>query len=64
MEKRPLDIWCVRLNSACPPENQMGYIAFDPQLYGKIREKMRKNPAGKSDFVVDQEWAGRMYAEE
>ena len=46
------------------PENQMGYITFDPRLYGKIKKKMRKHPAGKCEFVVDQEWAGRMHAEE
>lgn len=48
------------------PENQLITIAFDSELYDKIKEKMlKKNAAsGNMDFVVNREWAEKQMAED
>lgn len=48
------------------PENQLITIAFDSELYDKMKEKMlKKNAAsGNMDFVVNREWAEKQMAEE
>lgn len=48
------------------PENQLITIAFDQEMYGKIKEKLlKKNAAsGNMDFVINREWAEKQMAEE
>ena len=48
------------------PENQMISIAFDQELYDRIKEKMlKKNAAsGNMEFVVNREWAEKQMVEE
>ena len=48
------------------PENQLITIAFDQELYDKIKEKMlKKNAAsGNMDFVINRAWAEKQMAEE
>lgn len=48
------------------PENQMISIAFDSELYDRIKEKLlKKNAAsGNMDFVVKRAWAEKQMAED
>lgn len=48
------------------PENQLITVAFDSEMYDKIKEKLLNKDAasGNMDFVVNREWAERQMAEE